>query len=198
MMVIREMSREECLRVLVGARLARLGCAHENQPYVVPVYLVYHPASSDEVYLYGFTTPGQKVAWMRANPLVCVEVDDMAALDHWMSVIANGRYEELPDAAGSNGAHGRAPERSDSGTPESDDEGERAWQILKTHPMWQEPGWTAGATRAHSDSTEPLNPIFYRIRIDHISGHEAAPAANARISPGVPLPLAEMAGGAGH
>jgi len=44
-MVIREMSREECLRVLAGARLARLACAHENQPYVVPVYLASEPES---------------------------------------------------------------------------------------------------------------------------------------------------------
>ena len=41
-MVIREMSREECLQVLARGRLARLACACENQPYVVPVYLAYH------------------------------------------------------------------------------------------------------------------------------------------------------------
>ena len=107
-MVIREMSREECLRVLAGARLARLACAHENQPYVVPVYLAYHEASGC---LYGFTTPGQKVEWMRANPLVCVEVDEIAAYDQWVSVIAIGRYEELPETPGSDGVRLRAPER---------------------------------------------------------------------------------------
>jgi nitroimidazol reductase NimA-like FMN-containing flavoprotein (pyridoxamine 5'-phosphate oxidase superfamily) len=178
--------------------LARLGCAHENQPYVVPVYLVYHPTSSGEAYLYGFTTPGQKVTWMRANPLVCVEVDDVAALDKWMSVIATGRYEEMPEEARGEGTHGRTPERSTSGTAEGDAERERAWQILKTHAMWQEPGWTAGAVRAHRDATEPLGPIFYRIRIDHISGHEAAPDAKDSIPPGVPLPLDERAGCARH
>ena len=98
-MVIREMSREECLRVLAGARLARLACAHENQPYVVPVYLAYHERRATTC-LYGFTTPGQKVEWMRANPLVCVEVDEVAACDQWVSVIALGRYEELPESPG--------------------------------------------------------------------------------------------------
>src|ERR1700731_4167965 len=120
-MVIREMSREECLQVLARTRLARLACAHENQPYVVPVYLAYHQPSSDEGCLYGFTTPGQKVEWMRANPLVCVEVDEIAAYDQWVSVIALGRYEELPE------------------TPGRDDERLRAWQVLKTHPGWGEP-----------------------------------------------------------
>src|SRR4051812_44247769 len=77
-MVIREMSRERCLQVLAAATLARLACAHENQPYVVPVYIAYDKASEC---LYGFTTPGQKVEWMRTNPRVCVEVDEIAAHD---------------------------------------------------------------------------------------------------------------------
>src|SRR5665213_3337694 len=107
-MIIREMSREECLRCLAGARLARLACSHENQPYVVPVYLTYHEASEC---LYGFTTPGQKVEWMRANPLVCIEVGDIAAYDQWVSVIATGRYEELRERSASDGGHLRAQER---------------------------------------------------------------------------------------
>ena len=41
---------------------------------------------------------------MRANPLVCVEVDEVAAYDRWVSVIAFGRYEELPKPPGSDGA----------------------------------------------------------------------------------------------
>src|SRR5450631_2353862 len=96
-MVIHEMSREQCLRVLARAGVARLACAHENQPYVVPVHLAYDEASGC---LYGFTTPGQKVEWMRANPQVCVEVDEIAAYDQWVSVIAMGHYEELPETQG--------------------------------------------------------------------------------------------------
>ena len=40
-MLVREMSNEECFRVFAGARLARLACAVDNQPYVVPVYLAF-------------------------------------------------------------------------------------------------------------------------------------------------------------
>src|SRR5271157_1510903 len=105
-MVIREIGREECLLALTEARFVRLACAHENQPYVVPVYLAYDEASGC---LYGFTTPGQKVEWMRANPLVCVEVDKIAADDRWVSIIAFGRYEELPEASVSDAARPRAP-----------------------------------------------------------------------------------------
>lgn len=210
-MVIREMSREECLRVLAGARLARLACAHENQPYVVPVYLVYHEPSSDDACLYGFTTPGQKVAWMRVNPLVCVEVDEVAAYDQWVSVIASGRYEELPETPGSDDAHLRAPERprpvGETMPPWSadrihrqcddevcDDERKRAWQVLKTEPMWAESPYIAWAARAHGDSAELFSSVYYRIRIDRVTGHEATRDAGDANSYAVPAPPAERWG----
>ena len=75
--------------------VGQAGLSHENQPYIVPVYLAYDDESAC---LYGFTTLGQKVEWMRANPRVCVEVDEIAAYDQWVSVIAVGRYEEIPEA----------------------------------------------------------------------------------------------------
>jgi len=200
-MVIREMSREECLRVLAGARLATLACAHEKQPYVVPVYLAYHESSGC---LYGFTTPGQKVEWMRANPLVCVEVDEIAAYDQWVSVIALGRYEELPETPGSNGARLRSPERSrqvgEAMPPWSaerrqrqrddkvcDDERERGLQALKTLPMWWQPGSTVWAARAHRDSAVPFIAVYYRIRIDCVTGHEATRDAREALSYAAPV-----------
>jgi nitroimidazol reductase NimA-like FMN-containing flavoprotein (pyridoxamine 5'-phosphate oxidase superfamily) len=203
-MVIREMSRKECLRVLFGARLARLGCARKNQPYVVPVYLAYDEASGC---LYGFTTPGEKIEWMRANPLVCVEVDEVTADDRWVSVIAFGRYEELPKPPGSDGASLWAPERprnvaeltptwsADSGHgrwdhERCDDEREKAWQIFQTHPMWWEPGLTAWAARGHRDPAKPFVPVYYRIRIDRVTGHEATPDAKDAISSALPAPPA--------
>jgi nitroimidazol reductase NimA-like FMN-containing flavoprotein (pyridoxamine 5'-phosphate oxidase superfamily) len=179
-MVIREMSKDECLRVLAGARLARLACTRENQPYVVPVYLAYHESSSDGACLYGFTTLGQKVEWMRANPLVCVEVDEIAAHDRWVSVIVLGRYEELPETTECD--DGRLAERL------------RAYQALKTQAVWWEPGCTARASRAHRDLAQPYTPIYYKVRIDHITGHEATPDACEAISSGATAPPAGRLG----
>ena len=203
-MVIREMSRKDCLRVLAGAKLARLACAHENQPYVVPVYLAYDDASGC---LYGFTTPGQKVEWMRANPLVCVEVDEIAAHDRWVSVIAFGRYEELPETSASDAMRHRAPERpryvgetvpawsADSRRHQCEDERrddkrEQAWQVFQTRPMWWEPGLTAWAARVHRNSAKPFIPVYYRIRIDRVTGHEATSDAKDTISCAMPPPPA--------
>lgn len=203
-MMIREMNREECLRVLARGWLARLACARENQPYVVPVYLAYHEASGC---LYGFATPGQKVEWMRANPLVCVEVDEIAAYDQWVSVIATGRYEELPEPPGSDDARLRSHEQqrqvgqavlawsADRRQRQCegegcDDERERAWHVLRTHPAWPEPGCTAWATRAHRDPAEPFISVYYRIRIDRVTGHEASRDARDAIAYAAPTPSA--------
>ena len=179
-MMIREMSRNECIQVFVRSRLYRLACAKDNQPYVVPVYLAYHEASGC---LYGFTTQGQKVDWMRANPKVCVEVDEISADDRWVSVIAIGRYDELAEAPGRDVACLEAPERPGQvGEPipawtvdshRDDDQRGRAWQILKAHPEWWEPGSTAWTARSNRNPADPFIPIFYRVRFDHVTGHES-------------------------
>ena len=92
-MIINQMSNQECLDLLALKRLGRLACAHGSQPYVVPIYYVY----SDN-FLYSLTTVGKKIEWMRANPLVCLEVDDVAAdSQEWSSVIVTGSFEEMPD-----------------------------------------------------------------------------------------------------
>lgn len=202
-MVIREMSREECLRMLAGTRLIRLGCAHESQPYIVPVSLVYHQAEGCEPSLYGVTTLGQKVEWMRVNPLVCVEVDEVVTHDRWASVIGFGRYEELPENPGADDERFRAPERhfrSDERPQRSGEaatetigcENERlqAFQLLQTQAAWWEPGWAAWVARAaHRDPAETYKIIYFKIRIDRITGHESTwDARDAIVSPGAHSP----------
>ena len=48
------------------------GWAHDGQPYIVPMTFAY-----DADCLYSFSTFGQAICWMRANPKVCVEVDEL-------------------------------------------------------------------------------------------------------------------------
>ena len=182
--MIREMSKDECLRVLAGTRFARLACARENQPYIVPVFLTYYEPFAGEGCFYGFTIPGQKLEWMRANPLVCVEVDKVETYDQWVSVIAFGRFEELPETPGRDDERLRAqerprrvPETSPVTSPEilgSYDERSRAFQLLKTQVMWWEPGSSTWASRVHRDPAEPYMPVYYKIWIDRVTGHESA------------------------
>ena len=91
-MLIQELTRQESVDLLARARLGRLACANDTQPYVVPFFFAF-----DNDYLFGFSTVGQKIEWMRANPNVCVEVDEIVNPQQWMSVVVFGQYEEMPN-----------------------------------------------------------------------------------------------------
>ena len=91
-MLMSEMTRNECRDLVTRLGFGRLACAHQNQPYIVPIYFAYEPDR-----LYGFATLGRKVEWMRSNPLVSVQVDEVISHFRWSSVVVLGRYEELPD-----------------------------------------------------------------------------------------------------
>ncbi len=153
-MLIREIGREECYRVLAKTRLARLACSEQNQPYIIPVYLAFSHPVGGEPFLYGFSTSGRKLSCMRGNPLVCVEVDDIEATDNWVSVIIQGRFEELPE------------------TPEDNGERHKAWEILQSQPEWWEPGSSPDVTRNPGEHVETPTSIFYRISIDEMTGRK--------------------------
>jgi nitroimidazol reductase NimA-like FMN-containing flavoprotein (pyridoxamine 5'-phosphate oxidase superfamily) len=94
-MFIHEMSRAECNDALTRGKVGRLACSYDNQPYVLPLNFAFDGGS----YVYFFTTLGRKVEWMRSNPLVCLEIDEVKNHNHWSSVVVLGTYEELPDKA---------------------------------------------------------------------------------------------------
>ena len=147
-MFIHEMSRAECNEALSRAKFGRLACAHDNQPYVLPLNIAFDGDS----HLYCFTTRGQKVEWMRSNPLVCFEIDEVTNHNHWSSVIAFGSYEELPDK------------------PEYEVARRRAHEFLQKRAMWWEPAYIS---QEHRDQPHSLTPIFFRIRIEDVTGHRA-------------------------
>ena len=146
-MLIQELTRQASLDLLARTRLGRLACAQGTQPYVVPFYFVY-----DNECLYSFSTVGQKIEWMRANPLVCVEADEVVSPEEWMSVIVFGRYEELLD------------------TPECQGVRAFAHTLLKRHAVWWEP---ASAKMIRRGAQRPLVPVVYRIHGLRITGHHA-------------------------
>jgi nitroimidazol reductase NimA-like FMN-containing flavoprotein (pyridoxamine 5'-phosphate oxidase superfamily) len=85
-MLIKSMSKQESIELLMRTRLGRLACEYEGQPYVVPLSF-----ACDKTYLYAFTTEGQKLTWMRANPRVCVEFDELVAEEDWATVVVIGQ-----------------------------------------------------------------------------------------------------------
>jgi uncharacterized protein len=148
-MQIHELTKKECLEALTRLKFGRLGCSRDNQPYIVPVYFAYH-----ERHLYSVARLGQKIEWMRANPLVSVEADEIIDDYHWTSVIVQGRYEELLDT----------PER---------EERRLAHGLLQERPMWWQPALVTTAARVVAP--KEATPVYYRIHIDQVSGRCAQP-----------------------
>jgi nitroimidazol reductase NimA-like FMN-containing flavoprotein (pyridoxamine 5'-phosphate oxidase superfamily) len=183
-MKIQELTKDECVDVLKTATVGRLACAHDNQPYVVPMYFAYR-----EPYLYGFTTPGEKVTWMRANPLVCVEWDKFESSDEWISVIVFGKYEELPDVspeATASVSASRPWSRKSRPSSESAAEQARLQAHGLLHQRW---GWwqPACASAMHRNHGQPLSPIYFRILIERVSGRRALASPGKRAQSKEPL-----------
>jgi len=147
-MVIHELTAAECQDVLGRVSLGRLACCRGDQPYVVPVFIYFN---GDDQCLYGFSTVGQKVDWMRSNPKVCVEVDEVGDQTNWTTVLVFGRFEEVKGSAGDDIAR------------------HRAMNLFNQRPDW----WLPGAAKREGGS-EHHTPVIYRIVIDRLSGRRAA------------------------
>jgi|SRR5215470_3391604 len=148
-MLITKLRSRECREFLTGTGFGRLACSCNDRPYIVPIYFCL-----DANRLYGFSTLGQKILWMRQNPLVCVESDDIRAHDDWKSVVILGRYIEFP--AGPDGAEAR----------------EHARSLLKQRPLWWQSGYTATQVRRGPKDVEP---IYYCILIEKMTGLRGSP-----------------------
>ncbi|MEP7172885.1 MAG: pyridoxamine 5'-phosphate oxidase family protein [Aestuariivirga sp.] len=148
-MHIEELTEQASLDLLAASRLGHLACANKGQPYVTPCYFAYHDQC-----IYGFSTVGQKIDWLRANPLACLQVDEIKSFQEWTSVVVFGRYEELAKSR------------------ENEAVRELAYKLLHQHQFWWEPGYTRAVRQG---VPRPLEPVYYRLSIDEISGHKATP-----------------------
>jgi nitroimidazol reductase NimA-like FMN-containing flavoprotein (pyridoxamine 5'-phosphate oxidase superfamily) len=146
---IQVLSGDECRAVLGRTSLARLACARDNQPYVVPI-LCYFDAEGDA--LYSVAAAGQKIEWMRENPKVSVEVSEITDRYHWTTVVAFGRFEELTESVADDHLRRRAHELFD-----------------QRHEWWF-PGMQKPEPGAAAQT------VVYRIRIDELSGRRASRA----------------------
>jgi uncharacterized protein len=84
------LSNEEARKLFQSARVARLGCIVNNEPYVVPISCLL-----EDNYLYSHSLYGLKISALRENPRACVQVDVIESELSWRSAIAFGKYEEI-------------------------------------------------------------------------------------------------------
>ena len=148
-MLVNVMTRQASIDLLTRTQFGRLAYSHEGQPSISLMYYVY-----EDNYIYSFSTLGQKIGWMRVNPLVCVETDEVVSPQNWATVVILGKYEELRDTAGCEGFR------------------KRGYDLLQKRPIWWEPGIVKTAV---DEKTLPMEFLYFRIHIDQISGRRRAP-----------------------
>jgi uncharacterized protein len=153
-MLITRMRSRECRDLLARLGFGRLACVSNNRPYIVPIYFYYDPDC-----LYCFSTLGRKIEWMRENPLVCVEVDEIRAHDDWASVVTFGRYVEI------------------SNRPEDAKVREQVRSLLRKRDLWWQSGYTASQIRR---KPKPAVPVFYCILIEEMTEVRASPDIRER------------------
>ncbi len=154
--MVGELSEQQMKDLLRTQQFARLACHANGRTYVVPISFAY-----DGTDLFGWTTPGKKVDMMRANPEVCIEVDDVKDLTDWQSVIVVGRFHAL---------HGMDEARA------------MGLVIDKYGPVFAESETDARlgrqVTPARLDK-EHLPPVVYRIEVLEMSGRFESPVKTA-------------------
>jgi uncharacterized protein len=143
-MLIHELNPNECAEFLSRSSVGRLGCALINQPYIVPIHFSF---DAERSCLYAFSTVGQKIEWMRKNPKVCLEVEEIADKNLWTTVLVFGRYHEI--------------ERR----PEDAEVRRRAEQLFQLRQEW----WLPGAGKVLSQEQHHAM-VLYRIEIDRLTG----------------------------
>jgi nitroimidazol reductase NimA-like FMN-containing flavoprotein (pyridoxamine 5'-phosphate oxidase superfamily) len=147
------MSQQECSELLKRVSIGRLACSLDNQPYVVPVRFSYEP---DCIYI--FSTVGKKIEWMRQNPKVCLQADEMGNLSNWLSVIVTGTYLELSE-----------PQYHTA-------QREHARELLAQSSEW----WRIPLSGARDRSlVSSIETVFFRIDIGSMTGLRAMPEAES-------------------
>ena len=144
------MSQQECKELLKRVSIGRLGCSLDDQPYVVPVGFSYEPD-----YIYIFSTLGKKIKWMRKNPKVCLQADEIGNRSNWLSVIVTGTYLELRE-------------------PQYTAQLERALEQLEQYSEW----WRNPLVQRREQTRDlTIETVFFRIDIGSMSGLRTMPEA---------------------
>lgn len=142
------MSQQDCAELLGRVSIGRLACALDNQPYVVPVGFAY-----ERPHVYVFSTLGKKIEWMRQNPKVCLQADEVSNRSNWNSVIVTGTYLELRE-------------------PQYSAQKQHAIERLGEFSQWWK---TPFSERRESSDDLSIEPVFFRIDISEITGLRAQP-----------------------
>jgi nitroimidazol reductase NimA-like FMN-containing flavoprotein (pyridoxamine 5'-phosphate oxidase superfamily) len=145
-MLIHDLGFDECVQLLQRNSVGHLGCAKDDEPYVVPISYAF---DAERQVIYVVSTFGQKIEWMRANPRVCLTVDEISDKNHWTTIVVNGSYEEIGDS-------------EESGEAQS-----RSQQLFQQRKEWWLPAMAKHAPHG------ARKVVVFQIRIDRMTGRRS-------------------------
>lgn len=85
--VFRELSREEIEAMLSRNSVGRLAFSFHDRVDIQPIHYVY-----ERGWIYGRTSEGEKIAALAHNQWVAFEVDEVANVFDWRSVVIHGSF----------------------------------------------------------------------------------------------------------
>lgn len=88
--MLAELSTKEIEEILTKEHVGRIGCHANGRTYVVPTAYAYVGGV-----ILGCTAPGLKTHLLRVNSRCCFEVEQIADLSNWRSVIAQGNFQQI-------------------------------------------------------------------------------------------------------
>lgn len=140
--IFRDLTPEEIEIVLSRNHVGRIAFAFRGHVDIEPIHYVY-----DAGWIYGRTAPGTKLSTLVHHPWVAFEVDEIAGLFDWTSVVARGTVYLL-DA---------------DGAPSDRETYARALELLRE---------LIPETMAPDDPT-PSRRALFRIHLDETTGRTA-------------------------
>jgi nitroimidazol reductase NimA-like FMN-containing flavoprotein (pyridoxamine 5'-phosphate oxidase superfamily) len=87
---MKTLTQDKARELLNSARVGRLGCVDNGEPYIVPINYLFEDDS-----IYSHSLPGRKIDALRAHPRACLQIDEVWDYFEWRSVIAYGNFEEI-------------------------------------------------------------------------------------------------------
>lgn len=90
--LIRELEPDEMRALLSRNHVGRIAFSHHDRVDIRPIHYVYA-----DNWLYGRTSPSDKLVTLRHNQWVAFEVDEVKGPFDWRSVVAHGSFYHLTD-----------------------------------------------------------------------------------------------------
>lgn len=142
-LTIRELTADEMHALLLRNHVGRIAFSFHDRVDIRPIHYGY-----SDGWLYGRTSPGEKLETLQHNQWVAFEVDEVRGPFDWQSVVAHGSFYRLTEDA----------------TPHQHELREEALKLLRSF---------APDTLRATDPV-PFRTELFAIAIDHLTGRAAS------------------------